>query len=610
MTLSRRRFLRAGAVGTACALGGVKGFPFSLMADSAAAAGHVPPATEQFAIPRIEEMPNIPRHFKVRDWRKVAVELDAYLFDLNAKGPYLPLIWMDKSQANFDEDTFGLYVTVDDPRCGPKENDGQFHEAICDLSALIAATLVGIDKSNQNGRDWVSMSKAFFRKSDGGDVFKDVVRHFSYKVGGGDNTDFWLDTLPSMFFTQLVSLYPHEAHFEELMRTTANQFYRAVLVLKNDPKGFRHQSFNFATMKPYDGPKERHWVEPDSPAAFAWMGYMAHAKFGDAKYLEAAKWAMEALSKEETSPIYDCLLPHATYIAARMNAEQGTAYDTAKIVDWCFHGGKICVGGVTAARWGDYDVSGLVTIFTDRPYLFETFQMAASLVPMTRYEPRLARAVGKWMLNAASNARLFYAYEIPDAYQIVPQLKLVSRNLIAYEVLLGRDAKELDAAEKELFRQRTGVSFIASRDNWESWSPVTGKRYVFPPVSHFSVYSSTSAGIFGAIIGRTDDEKILQLDCLKTDYFGPAAYPTHLYFNPHDEDREIHVDVGANAVDLYDAAAKLWVKRDATGRTALRLRADSAAVMVAVPCGAKRELVGQKLLANGIVVDYRCGSTT
>ena len=145
-------------------------------------------------------MPNVPRHFKVRDWRQVALDLDAYVFDLNAKGPYLPLIWMDRSHANFDEDTFGMYVTVNDPRCGPRENGGQFHDAVCEMPALIAATLVGIDKSNQNGRNWVGMSKAFFRKNDGRNVFMDMVRDFSYRVGGAQNIDFWYDTLPSMLF--------------------------------------------------------------------------------------------------------------------------------------------------------------------------------------------------------------------------------------------------------------------------------------------------------------------------------------------------------------------------------------------------------------------------
>jgi hypothetical protein len=549
-------------------------------------------------------MPNIPQPFEMRDWRQVARDLDAYVFDLEAKGPYLPLIWIDRSHVNFPEDTFGLYVTVDDPRGGPTENKGEFHDAICDLPALIGASLVGIDKSKQNGHNWVSMSKGFFNKANGQNVFLTFERDFSYKVGNGLGIDFWVDTLPSMMFAQLVDYYPDEPQFEQLMRTSADQFYRAVVVLKDSPQGFHHQSFNFETMKPFDGTKETHWVEPESSAAFGWLEYMAYAKFRDPKYLQAAKWAMDALNAEKDNPHYACILPFGAYLAARMNAEQGCNYDTARIVNWCFSGGHICLGGVTAARWGEYDVSGLVTMYDDRPYLFETFQLASSLVPLTRYEPRLARAVGKWMLNAANNARLFYPGELPNDYQMIPELKAVSRNLLAYEVLLSRDSKHLAPSEAPLFNQRKGAAFVASRDNWECSSPVTGKQYVFPDVSHFSLYSSTPVGIFGGIISRTDDEKILQLDCLKTDFFHDKAYPTYLYFNPHAEDKEIHIDVGSKAVDLYDTVSKRWLKRSVHGSTSLRLPEDSAAVIVLAPAGGKVVRDGKRLSVDGVLVDY------
>jgi hypothetical protein len=562
-------------------------------------------ATNQIAIPRVEEMPNIPQPFKMRDWRQVAKDFDAYVFDLHAEGPFLPLVWIDKSHLNFNEDTFGIYVTVDDPRCGLKENDGQFHDALCDLPAVIGATLVGIDKTNQNGHNWVSMCKAHFNKAGSQHVFMAFDRQFSYKVGNGYGIDFWVDTLPSMLFAQLVSYHPYEPKFEELMRTCADQFYRAVVVLKESPQGFHHQSFNFASMKPFDGTKEMHWVEPESSAAFAWLEYMAYAKFRDPKYLQAANWAMDALNAEKDSPLYGCILPFGAYVAARMNAEQRCKYDTARIVNWCFGGGHICVGGVTAAHWGEYDVSGLVTMYDDRPYLFETFQLASSLVPLTRYEPRLARAVGKWMLNAANNARLFYPGELPDDYQITPELKSVSRNLVSYEVLLGRDAKHLLSSELPLFKERKGVSFVASRDPWESWSPVTGKKYVYPDVSHFSLYSSASVGIFGGIISRTDDDKILQLDCLKTDFFHDKAYPTYLYFNPHPEDKEIHIDVGSKAVDLYDTVSKQWVNKNVHGSTPLRLPKDSAVVIVLAPAGGKATREQWRLLVDGVVVDYQ-----
>jgi hypothetical protein len=240
-----------------------------------------------------------------------------------------------------------------------------------------------------------------------------------------------------------------------------------------------------------------------------------------------------------------------------------------------------------------------------RPYLFETFQLASALVPIVRYDPRLARAVGKWMLNAANNARLFYPEELPDNYQMTPELKQVSKNLISYEVILGRGQKLLTPAETKLLDSRPGVPFIAARDAWDTFSPVTGEKYVFPPVSNFSLYSSTSVGIFGAIISRTDDEKILQLDCLKTDFFHAPAYPTYLYFNPYHEEKEIQIQAGTKRVDLYDTVSRRWVKKGVEGKTALRLEPDSAAVVVQVPAGAKLMHSGSRMLAGGVVVDYR-----
>ena len=347
-------------------------------------------------------------------------------------------------------------------------------------------------------------------------------------------------------------------------------------------------------MQPYDGTGDMRWLEPESSAAFAWLTYMAHAKFDDAKYLQAATSAMDALNANTDNPHYACILPFGAYIAARMNAEQGTSYDTTRILNWCFEGGHICIGGVSAARWGDYDVTGLVQMYDDRPYLFETFQLASAIVPLVRYDPRLARAVGKWMLNAASSARLFYPGELPDDYQVAADLKSISKNLISYEVLLGRDAKHLTPAEAKLFDTRKGVPFVAARDNWDTFSPVTGERYVFPPVSNFSVYSSTSVGIFGAIISPTSDEKILALDCLKTDFFHAPAYPTHLYFNPYREDKQIEIALGSMPVDLYDAVSKRWLKKAVAGKTTVLLPQDSAALIVQVPAGAQQRTQGTK----------------
>ena len=41
-------------------------------------------------------------------------------------------------------------------------------------------------------------------------------------------------------------------------------------------------------------------------------------------------------------------------------------------------------------------------------FTMNTFDVAGSMVPLVRYDERFAKAIGKWMLNAANSARLFY----------------------------------------------------------------------------------------------------------------------------------------------------------------------------------------------------------
>jgi hypothetical protein len=64
--------------------------------------------TNRTAIPRMDEMPNIPQPFKMQDWRQVARDYVARAFNLNAKGEYMPLVWIDKSHINLCR----TYVTL------------------------------------------------------------------------------------------------------------------------------------------------------------------------------------------------------------------------------------------------------------------------------------------------------------------------------------------------------------------------------------------------------------------------------------------------------------------------------------------------------------------
>ena len=168
-------------------------------------------------------------------------------------------------------------------------------------------------------------------------------------------------------------------------------------------------------MRPFDNGER---IEPEGGAGIAWLEYMAWQKCKDPRFLAAADWSIQSLERKpvEANPLYEVLLPYAALTAARMNAELGRNYDVAKLVNWCFDprpGPQARPNwGVITGSWSGLDVDGLVGSATDGggyAFAMNTFQYAGTLAPMARYDARYAHDIGKWILNAASAARLFYA---------------------------------------------------------------------------------------------------------------------------------------------------------------------------------------------------------
>src|SRR4051794_4989519 len=126
--------------------------------------------TTQLSIGRVELMPNEPAPFKLKDFKAVARGYDKLVFDLNAKGDYLPLIWWDDSKVNMPMRGFGMYSYV-----GKKQTPGGTdHEAITTLGALLGATVAGIDKS-AGEHNFVEMAQQYFNSADGDNVVTNNV---------------------------------------------------------------------------------------------------------------------------------------------------------------------------------------------------------------------------------------------------------------------------------------------------------------------------------------------------------------------------------------------------------------------------------------------------
>jgi hypothetical protein len=524
----------------------------------------------QKEIARVEQMPNLPEPFKMRDWRALAQAYDRFVFDHDAKGEHLPLVWLDESRVNIDRTSFGLPAYVGDPRRGPGKG-----ESIAAMAAVVGATLVGIDKTAPP-YDYVLMCEAWQNRKTGSNLVLDMME---CEPG---NT-FWCEIWPQMLFAMLADKHPAHGALDSIVRAGAERWGEAVETMTG-PDGvpdFNHTAFNFRTRTAVDN---NIWREPDGAAGEAWLQYMAWAKFHEERFLRSADASMRFLQGFTPNPYYEVLLPYGAYAAARMNAEQGRAYDLQKLLDWCFGSSNCRDWGTLVGNWGGYDCSGLVGAHKDHgggyAFAMNTFAQAGALTPIVRYDARYARAIGKWMLNLANAARLFYPDALPEDHQTSAFWKGDPNHVIAYEGL---------------------------RQEWLGKSPcATGDPIAMKwgPATDLGLYGSSYVGILGAIIRKTNDEKILQLDCLATDFCHDKAYPTYLYFNPHGRPADVEIDAGTGQKDLYDAAAHRFMKEKVQGAVRITIPPDSAIVLVVVPPKGIETREGKRLLVNGVVIDY------
>ncbi len=530
---------------------------------------------QQINIYRIEMMPNQPTPYEMRNWKQVTSGYDSLVFDLNLTGQYLPLVWTDGNGVNYPEhNRFGLHSVVGTPH--PENAEG-----INVLAAVVGATLVGIDKSNQNGFNWVLMCEEFFNKRPEENVY---LNNF---VGNSGN-DWWYDTMPNIFFYQLYDLYPGTGDFDYQFTSIADQWLEAVKTMGGSTTPWNlpymnYRAWHMATMTP----NESGVREPEAAGAIAWLLYNAFTKNGDEKYRIGAEWAMEFLDNWTSNPSYELQLPYGVYAAARMNAEMGTAYDIEKLLNWCFTPDEnVRNWGVCLGNWGGYDCDGLVGEAKYNGYAFfmNGVEQFGALVPMVRYDDRFARAIGKWALNVANASRLFYTNYLPDSLQDSEEWahQHDPNSYIAYEALRE-------------YALNSGVSPFATGDNWGA--------------TNLSLYGASHVGIFGGIIDTTNIEGILKLDVLKTDYFHDDAYPTFLYYNPHDEGENIAIEVGADNYDLYDAVSNEIVKTNASGIDSFFIVSDAAMLIVLIPPGSGINYNLDKAMIGNVVIDYLSGQS-
>lgn len=538
---------------------------------------------EQVAIARVDSMPNLPSTIKILDWETKAKTFDSFVFDWNNKSQVGPMIWLDDSRRNIDQTTFGLYTAVKDIRQGKNANNGEFHESLNSLAALLGAGLVGIDKTNQDGYNYVKMVQNYFNTENSWNIVMNNTHPSVALLGGGYGRDWWYDIFPNALYYAVCDVFPGVDGADEIQHTIAEQFVKADSVLNGN---YDYSYFDYAQMK---GMINQIPLQQDAAGGHAYVLLCAYRKFGDPRYLKHAKSALEALLAQKESRFYEILLPLGVYTAAYLNATQGTDYDVQKLLDWTFDGCKDPKGrygwGIIVGKWGDYEVNGLQGSILDGGgygFLMNSIKPSWPFVPLVKYQPQYARAIGKWMLNNVNACRLYFPMEIDDAHQWAPELKTMTNNNISYEGL-----RRTDDYGKESLKGVTPVA-IGDGPKWIKGNPTE---------SMFSVYSSSPMGIFGAIVKETNVEGILRLNCNATDFYAERPFPVYLYYNPYNETKSVDFDAESK-VDLFDIVSKKYVAKDVQGKTAFDIPADAARVVVVLPAGTTLMLKDGKIVAN------------
>ena len=544
----------------------------------------------QTSLPRIDQMPELPQPLKIIDWKKKTIQFDSLVYNFDSRDSIGPFIWLDSSRRNIDQVTFGLYTAIGDVRQGPGKNNGEFHEALTSLSSLLSAGLVGIDKTNQGGFNYVKMAQNYFNSDNKWNIVMNNTNPDVAMLGGGYGRDWWYDVYPNVLFYGVAALFPNVENAKLIQRKIAEQFFKADSVLDAN---YDYSYFDYAQMK---GMRNNIPLQQDAAGGHAWVLYSAYYKFGDKRYLQGAKSATQALLGQKESRFYEILLPFGAYTAARLNAEQGTNYDVTRLLNQIFNGCQSKDGrygwGIIAEKWGTYDVYGLQGSITDGggyAFFMNSVAMAWPLVPMVKYEPQYARAIGKYMLNVVNASRLFYPDQIEKTNQWLPNLKDLTNGIIGYEGL-----RKIDDMNNPALK---GISPVAIGDG-PKWAP--GQ----PESSMFSLYSTSVAGIFGAIVDTTNVEGILSLDCNATDFYSGNKYPMYLYYNPFTEAKTVNW-YSDSSIYLFDIVSKSYLAKGEHGNISISLPAGEAALVVVLPAGIHLKTDGSKIEAGNTVISYK-----
>jgi hypothetical protein len=530
----------------------------------------------QISISRIEQMPNEPAPYMMRDWKEVTQQYDKLIFDPARTGTHLPLISLKPAGINYP----ALQPIQLDTYVGTTSETQA--EAINIIPAIVGSSLTGIDKANQNGVNWVEKIKDFYNSANGQNVYLNGTNSTS-------GSDWWYDVMPNVFFYQAYSLYPDIPDFDAQFIGVADRWLSAVYAMGGKATPWTIPNMNYRGWYLSTMTRNTNGVkEPEAAGSIGWLLFQAYSVTGDKKYLEGAQLCLDYLNGLTSNPSYELQLPYGTLTAATLNATQGSDYDIEKMLNWSFNRGQLRGWGTIVGKWDGVDVSGLVgeanDAGNDYAFMMNGYQQAAALAPVAKYDKRFARALSKWILNLSNASRLYY----PTS--------------------LAAD-KQDDYAWSIQYDPESSIGYEALKENWDGkvlYGTGDAKRNGWA-ATNLALYGSSSVGYLAAIVEPTNVEKILKLDLNKTDFFADIAFPVYLLFNPHAANQQVTLNEGSGPFDIYDAISETVIATGVSGDFSVDIKPDESVLLTVLPAGTALMEKGPKLMAGDHVVDYHYG---
>jgi hypothetical protein len=531
---------------------------------------------KQIAISRVGQMPNAPAPYIMRDWKEVAKEYDALVFNLTATGTHLPLVSLKASGRNYPD----LQPIQMDTYVGT--GSATQAEAINIIPAIIGGSIIGIDKSNQNGVNWVEKIKDFYNAANGQNVYLNGTNSSS-------GNDWWYDVMPNVFFYQAFDLYPETDGFEAQFITVADRWLAAVHAMGGKPTPWTVPAMNYRGWYLSSMTGNSSGVkEPEAAGAIGWLLHQAYRHTGDTKYLAGAQMCLDYLDSLTSNPSYELQLPYGTLTAAALNATKGSAYDIEKMLNWSFDRGSLRGWGTIVGTWDGNDVSGLIgeanDAGNDYAFMMNGYQQVAALAPVAKYDKRFARSLAKWVLNVANASRLFYPSFLSenkqDDYSWSTEYDPAS--------VIGYEAIKENIEGKALYG--TGD---AKRNGWAA--------------TNLALYGSSHVGYLAAVVEPTNVDMILQLDLNSTDLFAADKFPTYLLYNPYDIQKTVTLNNTTGTLDIYDALSETYLLEGVSGAATISINPDQAVMLTFLPAGTATEVIGRTLVADGTVIDFHYG---